>query len=198
MCEECLFWNHQTSQCAMMAQGVQSWLRYYRQKSIFQLLEGSNRSSTLRGFLQTRSDVAGSWVDSLFIHWWWKLFGKKTWCIIQLTLCRAPVPLADQHQPGLTFFFAVRCLRTAKVAGGTRRKNDLAEDLTFSPHQKRVKKWKKKEWKETHVIKILVKTFFEAVHSVALWTQVTLQVSTWKICTEVVHSVLWTRLTGHV
>ena len=36
----------------------------------------------------------------------------------------------------------------------------------------------------------------EAVHSVALWTRVTLGLDMWKVCTEAVHSVaLWTRVT---
>ena len=36
----------------------------------------------------------------------------------------------------------------------------------------------------------------EAVHSVALWTRVTLQLGTCEVCTEAVHSVaLWTRVT---
>ena len=36
----------------------------------------------------------------------------------------------------------------------------------------------------------------EAVHSVALWTRVTLQLWTCEVCTEAVHSVaLWTRVT---
>ena len=45
----------------------------------------------------------------------------------------------------------------------------------------------------------MCKVCTEAVHSVALWTRVTLGLDMCKVCTEAVHSVaLWTRVTSQV